>query len=567
GPAAGVPDQQCMGGAPHIHCWDGTTPAQRAQNAGFSCPQQVAENEAGSWRQPTLLPDEAVENAIVGWTTEVPPNDGHLRNILSDATLTGVGAAIVTMGGRQFILIVQDFRRPCPGETGTTTPPPTPPTTPPPTPPTTPPPAEQPNLVIDKQAGPCALGPGDTVQCPFTITVTNIGQGDFNGPLDISEDVGFDRANLDFSPPFVCTPTGGGTGAADCRLDNASIPAGGSTTLTLTTNIAHGDVASAPCQLVNRATLNLGGAGPNPEAATQADISGVAPTCDGGAGQAPGPGGGAQPNLIISKQAAACTLGPGDTVQCPFTITVRNVGQGDFNGPLDITEDAGFDRANLSFAPPFVGTPTGGGTGAFDGQWDNAPIPAGGSTILTAPTNIAHGDVASAPCHLINRATLNLGGPAPSPEAATSADLSAVAPTCAGGGAQPALCPPGTTGTPGNCAPRCQPGQYWNGQRCVSQCQPGQYWNGQSCVSQCQPGQCWDGERWVSQWQPGQYWDGQRCVAQCQPGQYWDGQRCVSQCQPGQYWDGQRCVSQCQPGQYWNGQSCVSQCQPGQYWN
>src|SRR5262249_3693624 len=202
------------------------------------------------------------------WTNEVPPKDGHLRTILSDATLTGVGAATVTRNGQVYFLIVQDFSTPCPGETGQTEPLPLPP------------PADQ--LVIDKHAGPCALGAGDTVQCPFTITVRNIGQGAFNGPLDITDDTGFDRANLGgFSPPFVCTPIGGGTGAADCRLDNASIPAGGSTTLTLSTNIAHGDVASAPRQLVNRATLNLGGAGPNPAAATQADLSGLSPTSHG----------------------------------------------------------------------------------------------------------------------------------------------------------------------------------------------------------------------------------------------------------------------------------------------
>src|SRR5262249_57180238 len=191
------------------------------------------------------------------------------------------------------------------------------------------------------------------------------------------------------------------------------------TTLVVTTNIAHGDVASAPCQLVNRATLNLGGPGPNPEVATQADISGVAPTCDGGGAQAPG--GGAQPNLIIEKQAGACTLGPGDTVQCPFTITVRNIGQGAFNGPLDITDDTGFDRANLGgFSPPFVCTPIGGGTGAADCRLDNASIPAGGSTTLTLSTNIAHGDVASAPCPPVNPVTLKLGGAGPHPAAVTS---------------------------------------------------------------------------------------------------------------------------------------------------
>src|SRR5262249_41354720 len=153
------------------------------------------------------------------------------------------------------------------------------------------------------------------------------------------------------------------TGSVDCRLDNASIPAGGSTSLTFTTNIAHGDVSSAQCQLLNRATLNLGGAGPNPEVLTSVDISGVAPTCGGGAGTGPTPP--LQPNLLITKQPGVCAIGPGDTVQCPFTITVTNTGPGDFNGPLDITDDTNFDRANLGgFSPPFVCTQIGGGTGA-----------------------------------------------------------------------------------------------------------------------------------------------------------------------------------------------------------
>ena len=56
---------------------------------------------------------------------------------------------------------------------------------------------------------------------------------------------------------------------------------------------------------------------------------------------------GQQPRLYVSfplALAAAIGLEPGDTVQCPFTITVTNIGQGDFNGPLDIAEDAGFSK-------------------------------------------------------------------------------------------------------------------------------------------------------------------------------------------------------------------------------
>src|SRR5262249_12869818 len=91
GPAASAPDPQCMGGAPHIHCWDGTTPAQRAQNAGFLCPESVSENEAGSWGQPTLLPATAVEHALLGdpqanppypgWVNQKPPKATHLRTV------------------------------------------------------------------------------------------------------------------------------------------------------------------------------------------------------------------------------------------------------------------------------------------------------------------------------------------------------------------------------------------------------------------------------------------------------------------------------------------------------
>src|SRR5262249_37849201 len=182
-----------------------------------------------------------------------------------------------------------------------------------------------------------------------------------------------------------------------------------------------------------------------------------------------------------------------------------------------------------------------GGTGALDCRLDNVTIRPGGSIGWTPITNIAHGDVASAPCQLINGAVLHLGGLGSDAEVGTSVDISGVAPTCSGGtpganpGGQPGgphpipvvVCPPGTTGTPPNCVPQCPTGQYWNGQRCVpNTCPTGQHWDGQRCVPNTCP--------------TGQYWDGQRCVPRCAPAQYWDGQRCVPQCAPGQYWNGDR---------------------------
>src|SRR5262245_9877170 len=63
---AGKLDPNC-GGFPKVHCWDGTTPSQRAQNAGFLCHQLVFENEAASWGSPTLDHATAIRNAINGW--------------------------------------------------------------------------------------------------------------------------------------------------------------------------------------------------------------------------------------------------------------------------------------------------------------------------------------------------------------------------------------------------------------------------------------------------------------------------------------------------------------------
>src|SRR5262245_12635373 len=62
---AGAAVAGCPG--PKIHCWDGSTPASRAQAAGFSCPQSVLENEAGSRGDAAfLLPAKAVEFAMTG---------------------------------------------------------------------------------------------------------------------------------------------------------------------------------------------------------------------------------------------------------------------------------------------------------------------------------------------------------------------------------------------------------------------------------------------------------------------------------------------------------------------
>src|SRR5262249_35847010 len=147
------------------------------------------ENEAASWGMPTLDHQTAVQNAIKGWIDDGTPEQQHRKNMLSDATLTGIGAAFAIKDGKQYIFIVQDFGGPCPGETGQTPPKPGqqcpdgttgtfPNCVPIPVPAQNPP-----NLIIQKEPGPCVNGPGDTVQCQFTITVINTGQGDFNGSL------------------------------------------------------------------------------------------------------------------------------------------------------------------------------------------------------------------------------------------------------------------------------------------------------------------------------------------------------------------------------------------------
>jgi uncharacterized protein YkwD len=79
---------------------DGSSPWDRIRRAGYRY-SSAAENIAAGY--PTA------ESVVAGWYNEVPPNDGHRRNIL-DCTLTDVGIGYAENGASTYhIYWTQDF--------------------------------------------------------------------------------------------------------------------------------------------------------------------------------------------------------------------------------------------------------------------------------------------------------------------------------------------------------------------------------------------------------------------------------------------------------------------------
>ncbi len=230
-----------------------------------------------------------------------------------------------------------------------------------------PPKDKEPDLKVEKRADVtrCTMAGG----CDFTIKVTNVGDGPYNGKIVLDEVTLPAGSTLDSgpNPPWVCVP---GVTPMTCTHPVTTLNPGASVNLKLGFKPAGGWQGSA---LRNCATYNYGASG-KPLFGSQQNDRGCAsmPICKRG-DRNPDcrPPVDKKVDLILKKRARIPVCTP-DGI-CYFVIDIINNGTVPYNGPLTVIDNyPGGAPASSTFGPSPPWTCGPNGPGQF--RCDNAGI-------------------------------------------------------------------------------------------------------------------------------------------------------------------------------------------------
>jgi hypothetical protein len=428
----------------------------------------------------------------------------------------------------------------------------------------TPPPPPPPpfDLRLEKSAHSTAcvhhMGPG--LWCLFTVRVTNLGPGDYFGPIAVDDTLPGvpPGATVHGLPPWACVPAGPGI---HCTHPAMLLHPGDSVDLLVSVHLSPNFTG---CSINNNAVIAWppGGGDINPGNDADSDSMVV-----------PGPNcGGTNLQMEKTKSGTDCTAAAG-MLDCRFAIIVHNTGPGAYSGNVTVSDTvpAG-TMAYFDGAPPWI---CGGGPPTYTCTLPGANIPPGGVVHLVMHVRLplaAAGHVQG--CTIPNEARIIFpaSGSAQNSNAADDVGLATLAvpanicpilisapqppPPPPPAPKPPPTCPPGYVAKGTSCDPRqpscpagwtttpiagvcCPPGQPWNGRQCgerpspppPARCQPG--WTPTPVAGMCCP--------------PGRPWTGKRCgreepppAERCRPG--WTPTPIAGMCcPPGQPWTGKRC--------------------------
>ena len=430
----------------------------------------------------------------------------------------------------------------------------------------TPPPPPPTDLRLEKSAHTTScvhhMGPG--FWCLFTVRVTNLGPGDYFGPITVEDNLPGvpPGATVHGLPPWTCVATG--PAGVRCTHPPMLLHPGDSVDLLVSVHLP----ANFPaCSINNNALLAWPPGGGDINPGNDADNDSMV---------VPGPNCGGT-NLQMEKTGTVCTA-VGGMADCRFAVIVHNTGPGAYSGNVTLTDTVPTGTfAYFEDTPPWI---CGGGPPTYTCTLPGVNIPPGGVVHLIMHVRMPLAAAANVQgCHVPNEAriTFPAGGSAQNSNAADDVGLatltlpSSICPILISPVApppppppSPTTCPPGYVVKGTTCEPRqpgcpagwtvtpiagmcCPPGQPWTGRQCGERplppppalCRPG--WTPTPIAGMCCP--------------PGQPWTGKRCgrdepspSQHCQPG--WTPTPIAGFCcPPGQPWDGKRCGREPTPPQ------------------
>ncbi|MEP3280133.1 MAG: hypothetical protein ABJO38_27215, partial [Stappiaceae bacterium] len=201
---------------------------------------------------------------------------------------------------------------------------------------------KSPDLSLEKKADTSVCDPEGP--CDFTITVKNVGDAPYTGPVVIDEWQIGDIANLlSWGPAgWNCGPNGG---QYECTFPGANIPVGG----TLDLNVSFQPGAAWPeGHIRNCARINWGIG--NPVIGDPSDDKDCAQICIKGKDPLCTPVDTPKPNLEIQKLPDQSTCVAGE--DCGFTIRVTNISGVDYAGPVVVKDEVTVGTVdNATFEP------------------------------------------------------------------------------------------------------------------------------------------------------------------------------------------------------------------------
>ncbi len=425
------------------------------------------------------------------------------------------------------------------------------------------------NLKIEKKANPkLCEKQGGGWWCTYQIRVINTGPDVYHGAIEIEEALPAEPLDANWNAPWNCVGMGGG-GGATCTHPDTNIAVNASKILTLKVKFANDVVKNKGCKLPNVAKIKKAPGGTDKNTDPGDDIA-------GDTGVVPEEFCKIEPtNLELQKYGAQpqCNIEDGKW-RCPYSVIVKNMGPGDYNGEIVVKD---WLPANAAGATMTVQAPWNcvGAAPSITCTHPNVNLPSSQQVLMQVMVMVQPS--ANAGCSLLNTARIlqALGGSAQNTNAGddeASATLE-FPPLLAGGqaychtpvGAQPCppgfkwdgercerrrFCPQGTTGvwpdcrTPDRDCPRGWMDTPVNG-KC---CPPGNPWNAQT--QECErdrtppppPQICPSGFRgeYPDCWKPGKPEQCQK-TARCLDGRVWNREACACVCPPGKPWTGKKC--------------------------
>jgi len=195
------------------------------------------------------------------------------------------------------------------------------------------PPKEKNNLRITKQPLSCFKTVGNKIRCGYHVRVWNMGPGDYNDTITVSETIPAGATPIFSGPaPLGWNCVGGNPYA--CNSNPVSLSPGQNALLVVRLDITQAQAKAMGCKVRNTASITHAPGGSdhntNPGDDSAVAIANVpANLCDPPAEKT---------NLKITKLPLGCFKIAGNKIRCGYHIRVRNTGPGDYNDNIKFTD-------------------------------------------------------------------------------------------------------------------------------------------------------------------------------------------------------------------------------------